>query len=385
MASPGHHVYESNDDRVGSKADHHEQDNNDEVRSKAYHLDEREPCSDFESMVLSMLNELQGSMQSMKDRVLDLEEAQAQSAAAPNNHVAQSATSCEISQKGKRNSIPEVQSTENMTLSPAASGTTKHWADMDGGEIDYAAEVTWEIDPDDDFPEGKGAKLFKVTEKTEKFLSAHFTAAVPNQTRRQWRDKYGAPNTPTTACPNLDKVIKGRLSAVIKSQDRQLARQQSLMLDAVGPITHILEEAAKGELSQKSAMEAAQTALKLLGNASVQASRDRRKLALKSLNSGLVDMAEDDFLFRNAAPSLFGDGFSKKAKERDEELRCLNQATSSKPSSQYKGNNFFRRGRPYNNAPRGTGQTFRGRRGGFQRNHPYQRPWNRKPPEEKKN
>ena len=53
------------------------------------------------------------------------------------------------------------------------------------------------------------------------------------------------------------KVIKGRLSAVTKSRDEQLAKQQSLLLDAVDP---------KGELSQKTMMEAAQTALKLLGD-----------------------------------------------------------------------------------------------------------------------
>ena len=53
------------------------------------------------------------------------------------------------------------------------------------------------------------------------------------------------------------------------------------MLDAVGPMTYILEEAVKGQLNQKSAIETAQTALRLLGNASVHASRERRKNALK--------------------------------------------------------------------------------------------------------
>lgn len=69
--------------------------------------------------------------------------------------------------------------------------------------------------------------------------------------------------SPKHPCPSLDKVIKGRLSAVTKSRDRQLAKQQALMLDAVGPLAFILEEAAKGELSQKAAGEAAQTALRL--------------------------------------------------------------------------------------------------------------------------
>ena len=92
------------------------------------------------------------------------------------------------------------------------------------------------------------------------------------------RDKYGAPNIPAIACPSLDKVIKGRLSAETKSRDKQISKQQALCLDAVGPLTHILEEAAKGELTQKAALEAAQTALKLLGNASALASRERRRM-----------------------------------------------------------------------------------------------------------
>ena len=38
-------------------------------------------------------------------------------------------------------------------------------------------------------------------------------------------------------------------------------------------------------------------------------------------------MAEDDQLFVKAAPNLFGDGFAKKAKEHDKELKCLNHAS----------------------------------------------------------
>ena len=47
------------------------------------------------------------------------------------------------------------------------------------------------------------------------------------------------------------------------------------MLDAVGPISTILEEAAKGTLSVKTAIEAAQTALKFLGNTSMRINRER--------------------------------------------------------------------------------------------------------------
>ena len=38
--------------------------------------------------------------------------------------------------------------------------------------------------------------------------------------------------------------------------------------------------------------------------------------------------------FGKAAPLLFGEGFAKKAKERDEELKCLNQASKQPSASQ---------------------------------------------------
>ena len=91
----------------------------------------------------------------------------------------------------------------------------------------------------------------------------------------------------------------------------------------MGPLTYVLEEATKGELTIKAEGEAAQTALKRLGNASRHDSRERRKVALQHLNCSLTDMSEDNNIFLSAAPALFGDGFCKKAKERDEELKCL--------------------------------------------------------------
>ena len=57
------------------------------------------------------------------------------------------------------------------------------------------------------------------------------------------------------------------------------------MFDAVGPITHISEEAAKGQLTPKTAVEAAQTALKLLGNASMQVKQECYRCAIKSMNT----------------------------------------------------------------------------------------------------
>ena len=46
--------------------------------------------------------------------------------------------------------------------------------------------------------------------------------------------------------------------------------------------------------------------------------------SLKSLNPRIADMAEKDCLYHEAGLNLFGEGFCRKAKERDEELKALN-------------------------------------------------------------
>ena len=57
-------------------------------------------------------------------------------------------------------------------------------------------------------------------------------------------------------------------------------------------------------------------------------------------------MADDDAIYKTAASSLFGEGFCKKAKGRDDELKCLNQAipASRQSSASSREKTFFSRG-----------------------------------------
>ena len=163
-----------------------------------------------------------------------------------------------------------------------------------------------------------------------------------------------------------------------------MAKSQALLLDAVGPLTFLLEELDKGTLTPQTTREAAQTALRLLGNASCHISADRRKNVLGDLNPRLTDMADEDEQYREAPPNLFGDGFAKKAKERDEELKALQKATShsrpyqktDKRAPQAGKDRFFRGSRPSTYTGRGGSYrgSFRGRKP-F-RSHPYQQKGN---------
>ena len=93
-----------------------------------------------------------------------------------------------------------------------------------------------------------------------------------------------------TKCPKLDTVVKQNLSKDVKDSDVNVAKLQTLMLDAVAPLVHILEEAQRGTLTLKTATEAAGTAFALLGNASAHVTCDRRKRVLRdvALNKDLL-------------------------------------------------------------------------------------------------
>ena len=57
------------------------------------------------------------------------------------------------------------------------------------------------------------------------------------------------------------------------------------------------------------------------------------------MNNKLVDLANKDSIYAESGPMLFGDSFFRQAKEREEQLRCLDKATG-------KGQQYFQRGRP---------------------------------------
>ena len=135
-------------------------------------------------------------------------------------------------------------------------------------------------------------KLFQMSETTEKLLKEAFMKGTTNPTRRQWKTRYGDPRSVPTRVPKLDKMVKDRLRPDTTKMDRALARLQALTLDAVGPLTSLLELREKEELTPENAMAAAKLALRFIGNASVQTSRERRKRAINDMNPKLTEFAE---------------------------------------------------------------------------------------------
>ena len=252
--------------------------------------------SPFEMQVMACLKELKTDMQSMSDRLERVEDSAGPARRAQMDHV----------------TFPR--------QSPA-----KSWGKR-MEEEDPIENSLMEVNEDD--IDAKGIRLFPVSDWTESFLRPIFSPFA-NPARRQLRDRYGLPNVPCTAFPHLDKVLKPMLPAPTKTRDTELARVQSLALDAFGPLVRIVEDAQNGQLTAERTVEAVQTSLRLLGNLSANCNRMRRTTALKSLNPRIVDMADEDSLYCDAGLNLFGDGFCRKVKERDEELKALNHLGTS--------------------------------------------------------
>ena len=274
------------------------------------------------------------------------------------------------------NGQSSARTTDNANIQ-VSENQRESWADRDPDEqasYDPLLAV-WPEDSDSELlgeaeqeTEMDGSGLKTVSEKTKAFLKEAFCRSVPNTTRRKWRQAHGMPNCEATKCPKLDTTVKAQISKAVKDGDRPLARLQTLVLDSVGPLTTILEEAAKGTLSSKVAADAATAALKLLGNASANISQERRHRVTADLNRDLKDLIEETEHFKNAAPLLFGRSFDQMAKNHVEAVRSLRRTVqSSFPPRQ---NRFFRGGRPQNNRGGGpNGGNYRG--SGRGRYHPY--------------
>ena len=233
---------------------------------------------------------------------------------------------------------------QSASVSPARSASFLSSAQSASADVSFTLPDREEDEADDDMIERKG-KSFKLSDRTTSFLSETFSTAATNTVRRQWRDRFGHPQSEVTSPPFMDKLVKSRLHPATKSRDRQLSKEQALLLDAAGPLTYVLEEAVRGTLTLDESIAACEQSLMFIGNASSHLNRERRKNAITCMNKALVDMADDDTIFKTAAPALFGDGFSKKAKERSDELKCLSQAANATKTDQRHQSSFFRQSR----------------------------------------
>jgi hypothetical protein len=99
--------------------------------------------------------------------------------------------------------------------------------------MDFSKEVTWE---------DKTPKLREVSEKTKSLLTKACTCRLNNSTRLSHRSSHPLPKVSATRTPQLDPVMKSETSAAVKAVDKELARLQTFVLDALATLTTLLEE-----------------------------------------------------------------------------------------------------------------------------------------------
>ena len=220
-------------------------------------------------------------------------------------------------------------------------------------------ELEDEQDTTSDRPGGEKLRLTQVHRDTETFLREAFNP-VSNAERRQLRQQFIVPDTPFTTAPRLDKVMAAECSKSVKSADNLLSRIQALFLDAVGPLSQLLDGAHSGsQLTIDDMEDAVKAALTFLGNASSQCISLRRVGILEEYNKDLVSFSQESTdLFASATNTLFGPSFPEKASEHLKQLQTLRQARG-------KANQPFSRAPSHMGAQRG-GKSYSLQRRGSQ-------------------
>jgi len=120
-----------------------------------------------------------------------------------------------------------------------------------------------------------------------------------------------------------------------KSADQQLSWIQALFLDAVGPLSGLLENINKGTEVTLDDMEGAvKAALTFIGNVSSQRTSLRRVSILEEYNKDLVSFSqESEDLFSSATSTLFGPSFAEKAADNLKQLQTLRRAKGGNSKS----------------------------------------------------
>ena len=124
---------------------------------------------------------------------------------------------------------------------------------------------------------------------------------MKNADRLTLRRQFLVPEMPITMAPKLDKIMGAECQSGMNSTDTALARLQALTLDAIGPLTDLLEKiAACGNSSEDSLNlqlqvieDVVQSALVLQGNISIKFSMYHLTKVLEDFNKHLISFAEE--------------------------------------------------------------------------------------------
>ena len=146
--------------------------------------------------------------------------------------------------------------------------------------------------------------------------------SVSNESKKKTRSAFSLPKVPATRTPRLDQFLKPEVTPQAKSLDKDLSKIQTFVLDALAPLTALMETNVK-ELTPPQLQKATTSAVQLLGNANAHISRLRREKIIMGLNKSLLPLVKEDAPYTDAAPDLFGSEFAKRSKEFLEQVKTI--------------------------------------------------------------
>ena len=157
----------------------------------------------------------------------------------------------------------------------------------------------------------------------------------------------------------VKKYLKRSGTAFNPVMDRRLMNIAGRILDPLGPVAHMWQDAlaakaGKTGLEPASVIELVRRAIALTGNASYCALVDRRKGLLAKVSSDSLDLIDDPELFVPDSSDLFGKKFKKAFLK---ELK-LSKELDSLVRGKYHGNGNATKQKPFRRQPgRGPGSS----------------------------
>ena len=139
-----------------------------------------------------------------------------------------------------------------------------------------------------DEEEMQDAEQLEVSEKTKFFLEEKCPQSVPNSVLRKAQGCCPLPKVAGTRTPQLDVYIRSE----VKSTDKDLAKIQTFVLDALALLVSILDLNSGDHCpAYQDTIDAISTAVELIGNASTRISRLRQEKVTLGLNKTLLPLS----------------------------------------------------------------------------------------------
>ena len=138
-------------------------------------------------------------------------------------------------------------------------------------------------------------QVVPVSKWTNQFLDQSFSVKLHPNDRKKLRSQYTLPQNELTKTLCLDTMMANQCAGSTKTLDKTLHTIQGRVLEAVGPLSQLLESVnSEGDPpSMDQIGDAVETALTLLANASIHISGVRRTKVLEDYNKELVPFAAE--------------------------------------------------------------------------------------------